>query len=567
MVLRLRAALWLTWGQPLRLVCNTDDPKQAKDVLQMAPVAEKLKQFLEQALAEAQDKTKVGTKSNGVDTRLVVQKLFDPNWLPLPEVAKMKSYVRYREYHKLEIAVVDKKMSTSDLEWMRDCLGTMAKVALPVAVRFLKEYLEPDGEYCTSQLAKDPERKKRMTGAPASNRRMEQAFAVLDRAATVTPNCSLSTMAALAGAKYNHTSTWVAKKSGLSQEGQWALSRWSVGAGAKEAANKKQKTKDHADHQTETAKQRGQDRDENQKRRAVREEILRARMPREYLVTGAKLLEAVKDDRISETAARSLIADHRNYLLLQGVPQDKMAPLSSGGVKPPMLELAQKFGALMDRVRQQDETLKLTPHLNVVERVSVLKPFRGGKPTAEFARFNKKEMGWRKKLVADAKKVAVKNVEERIKKSTAKTQKKARKSANKKDKAPNTSKAARGNSMHGGSDSESDDDDDEFTPEQMDGWQWPHFNPKRELGKEKTAKGINGEIWTVYSTRDGETLLEIALRKNLDLKTLIRRARETNPMFDDVREEEMADRNLNENSHIVVGWTPKQPSAKKKNNK
>jgi hypothetical protein len=115
--------------------------------------------------------------------------------------------------------------------------------------------------------------------------------------------------------------------------------------------------------------------------------------------------------------------------------------------------------------------------------------------------------------------------------------------------------------------SEDGEDDDEFTPEQMDGWQWPHFNPKRELGKEKTAKGINGEIWTVYSTRGGETLLEIARRKNLDLNTLIRRARETNPMFDDVREEEMADRKLNANSHIVVGWTPKQPSAKKKKNK
>jgi hypothetical protein len=87
-----------------------------------------------------------------------------------------------------------------------------------------------------------------------------------------------------------------------------------------------------------------------------------------------------------------------------------------------------------------------------------------------------------------------------------------------------------------------------FNDDQVLSWKWPRFDERTEVGTQKTVTGLSGEEWTIYSSRDNDTLTKISKAKGIALDKLIKLA-SINPSL---AWEGMEDRLLQANTLVVI---------------
>jgi hypothetical protein len=108
------------------------------------------------------------------------------------------------------------------------------------------------------------------------------------------------------------------------------------------------------------------------------------------------------------------------------------------------------------------------------------------------------------------------------------------------------------------SDSDAEDSEDtegcNFTSDDVNGFSWPTFNEKTELGSRKVVDGANGDKWTIYCSRDNDTLRQIASANSLCLPKLLRLAA-INPECKKRAGYAVENTALKANTLVVLDWS------------
>ena len=102
-----------------------------------------------------QKKAKKTEKEEVKDNRLLVEKLFDKNFKPLPKWCYKGFRFRDERTYLVEEAEDITSLEPGDVQLLRDCLAAMFNKSRDCFDRLTKDHLGPDGKYCDAKLAAD----------------------------------------------------------------------------------------------------------------------------------------------------------------------------------------------------------------------------------------------------------------------------------------------------------------------------------------------------------------------------------------------------------------------------